>query len=84
MRPLSLSLVAPCVLSAGAEASNDSSIKELGIAVHFTQCTHTEADEAEDADSCGEEVWVLRVATDGRQSEHENVVRGAAGRWTAT
>jgi hypothetical protein len=84
MRHLSLSLVAACVLSAGADASNSSSVKELGIEVHFTQCTHLEAEEVEDAAFCGEEVWVLHVAADGWQAEHANVVRGTAGRWTAT
>jgi hypothetical protein len=82
MRRLSLSLVAASLLSAGAEASNSSSVKELGIEVHFTQCTHLEA--AEDAGFCGEEVWILHVAADGWQSEHANVVRGTAGRWTAS
>jgi hypothetical protein len=83
MRPLSLSLVAAFLLSNGAEASNSSSIKALGIEVHFTQCTHLEAMEPQDG-FCGEEVWVLHLAADGWRSDHANVVRGTAGRWTAT
>lgn len=84
MRRLSLSLVAACALSAGAEASNSSAVKDLGIEVHFTQCTHLEGQEVEDAQFCGEETWVLHVAADGWQAEHENVVRGTTNRWTAT
>lgn len=77
-------MVAACLLPSGADASNSSSVKDLAIEVHFTQCTHLEAVEAEDADFCGEEVWVLRLSADGWQSEHASVVRGTPGRWTAT
>ena len=83
MRPLSI-LVAACLLPSGADASNSASVKALGIEVHFTQCTHLEATEVQDAGFCGEEVWILHVAADGWQSEHASVVRGAANRWTAT
>jgi hypothetical protein len=43
-----------------------------------------EGEEVEDAQFCGEEMWVLHVSADGWQSEHENVVRGTANRWTAS
>lgn len=81
MRGLS-SLVAALLLSTSAEASNSSPVKELGVEVHFTQCTHLEAMEPQDG-FCGEEVWILHVAADGWQSKHENVVRGTTKRWTA-
>jgi hypothetical protein len=75
-------LVAACLLPSGADASNSSSVKDLAIEVHFTQCTNLEA--VEDAGFCGEEVWVLRVSADGWQSEHASVVRGTPGQWKAT
>jgi hypothetical protein len=80
MRHLSI-LVAACLLPSGADASNSTSVKELGIEVHFTQCTDAIMG---DAHFCGEEVWILDVAPDGWQSEHANIVREVPGRWTAT
>jgi hypothetical protein len=80
MRHVSI-LVAACLLSSGADASNSSSVKELGIEVHFTQCTDAVVG---DAHFCGEEVWTLDVVADGWRSEHASIVRDVPGRWTAT
>jgi hypothetical protein len=82
MRPLaSLFLVAACLTWSGAHANNDSSVKDVDIEVHFTQCTDALVG---DAHFCGEESWIVHVASDGWRSEHSNLVRGVAGRWTAT
>ena len=75
-----LILVAAC-LPSGADASNGASVKELGIEVHFTQCTDAIVG---DAHFCGEEVWTFDVVPDGWRSEHASIVREVPGRWTAT
>jgi hypothetical protein len=81
MRPAPVFLVAASLIWSGAHASNESSVKDLRIEVHFTQCTEAPVG---DAHFCGEESWNLDLGSDGWRSEHSNVVRGVAGRWTAT
>ena len=80
MRHLSI-LVAACLLPSSVDAGNSSSVRKLGIEVHFTQCTDALVG---DAHLCGEEVWTLDVAADGWRSEHASIVRGVPGQWTAT
>ena len=81
MRPLSSLLIAACLLPSGSDASNSSSVKELGIEVHFTQCTDSVA---EGFHLCGKELWKFRLNATGWRAEHENLVAGIAGQWTAT
>src|ERR1041384_2795139 len=79
--PASLFLIAASLTWSGANASNESSIKDIQIEVHFTQCTDALVG---DAHFCGEETWQFHIVSDGWRSEHSNLVRGIAGRWSAT
>ena len=77
----SLALLAACLSSSSAAASNDSSVKSLAIEVHFTQCTDSVA---EAFHLCGKEQWTFKVDATGWRAEHANLVAGTAGRWTST
>ena len=76
----SFALLAACLSSSGATASNESSVKSLGIEVHFTQCTDSVA---EAFHLCGEEQWTFKVDATGWRAEHANLVAGTPGHWTS-
>ena len=80
-RCASVLLLAACLHSPGAAASNASSVKKLGIEVHFTQCTDSIADAFH---LCGKERWTFEVDAAGWRAEHANLVAGTPGQWTST
>lgn len=80
-RARSLVLLAACLYSSGAAASNESSVKTLAIEVHFTQCTDSVA---EAFHLCGKERWTFKIDAMGWRAEHANLVAEMAGQWTST
>lgn len=80
-RCASLVLVAACLHSPGAAASNESPVKTLGIEVHFTQCTDSVA---EAFHLCGKERWTFKIDATGWRAEHANLVADTPGQWTST
>lgn len=79
-RYASLALLAACLHSPIAAASNESAVQKLGIEVHFTQCTDSLA---EAFHLCGKEQWTFKIDATGWRAEHANLVAGSPGRWTS-
>lgn len=75
-----LVLVAACLHSPGAAASNESSVRKLGIEVHFTQCTDSVAEAFQ---VCGKEQWTFKIDASGWRAEHAFVVAATPGQWTS-
>ena len=76
----SLFLLVACLCSPGAAASNESSVKTLGLEVHFTQCTDSVA---EAFHLCGKEQWTFKLDATGWHGEHANLVAGEPGQWAS-